>query len=382
MVHGEPTRKEERMNLLSLYTELKQFTSCKEFLDEFHITKKDLIITCSYIYEDFFKEYHLEGQVIYQDKYGAGEPSDEMIDEMIADIDPSYERIFGIGGGTVMDISKLFALKQMTPLVDLFTGKIKTEKKCPLILIPTTCGTGSEVTNVSIVGFPSLDTKLRLAVNELYADEAIFIPELIKHLPRSVFATSSIDALIHGIESSLSPLATPYSEVFGHKAIEMIIHAYQQIREQGFETLDNLLNTFLIASNFAGIAFGKAGCGAVHALSYPLSGKYHVAHGEANYALLTGVLRKYAQKECSAKYQQVISILAQALNCRKENVPEELEELLSVILPKKSLKSYGMVGTDIPAFADSVLTYQQVIMSHNPTVLSKEDIMDIYGNCF
>ncbi|MFR0911097.1 MAG: iron-containing alcohol dehydrogenase [Eubacterium sp.] len=236
------------MKLLSLCSGLNQFNSCKEFIDEFKITKNDLIITCSYIYDDFFKDFNLEAQVVFQDKYGNGEPTDEMIQKMIDSIDFSYERIFGIGGGTVMDISKLFALKQMTPLVDLFTGKIKTKKKCPLILIPTTCGTGSEVTNVSIVGFPSLDTKLRLAVDQLYADEAVFIPELIKHLPRGVFATSSIDALIHAIESSLSPLATPYSQIFGHKAMEMIIDAYKQIRDNGFDVLDSLLDTFLIAS--------------------------------------------------------------------------------------------------------------------------------------
>jgi len=267
------------MKLLSLQSGLNQFESCNAFLNEFEINKNDLIITCSYIYDDFFKSYDLPAQVIFQDHYGAGEPSDEMIEKMIAAIDPErpYERIFGIGGGTVMDISKLFALKQMTPLVDLFTWKITPEKKCSLILVPTTCGTGSEVTNVSIVGFPSLNTKLRLAADALYADEAVLIPELTKHLPHSVFATSSIDALIHAIESSLSPLATPYSKAFGHEAIRMIIHAYRQIRTQGFDCLDALMDTFLVASNFAGIAFGKAGCGAVHALSYPLSGKYHVA---------------------------------------------------------------------------------------------------------
>lgn len=371
------------MKLLSLQSGLNQFESCNAFLNEFEINKNDLIITCSYIYDDFFKSYDLPAQVIFQDHYGAGEPSDEMIEKMIAAIDPDrpYRRIFGIGGGTVMDISKLFALKQMTPLVDLFTGKITPEKKCPLILVPTTCGTGSEVTNVSIVGFPSLNTKLRLAADALYADEAVLIPELTRHLPRSVFATSSIDALIHAIESSLSPLATPYSKAFGHEAIRMIIGAYRQIRLQGFDCLDALMDTFLVASNFAGIAFGKAGCGAVHALSYPLSGKYHVAHGEANYVLLTSVLKKYATKECSPKYSEVIQILAGALECEPGEVTTRLDELLSVVLEKKPMHTYGATPDDVPAFAESVLTYQQVIMSHNPTALSMEDILDIYNDC-
>lgn len=370
------------MKLLSLCSSLYQFDTCKDFVENYNINEKDLIITCSYVYNDFFKDFDLKAQVVFQDDFGAGEPTDEMIEKMINSINFSYNRIFGIGGGTVMDISKLFALEQLTPLVDLFTGKFEPEKKCPLILIPTTCGTGSEVTNVSIVGFLSLDTKLRLAIDQLYADDAVFIPELISHLPASVFATSSIDALIHAIESSLSPLATPYSEVFGHKAIEMIIDSYIQIKNKGFQVLDSLLDTFLIASNFAGIAFGKAGCGAVHALSYPLSGKYHVAHGEANYALLTSVLKKYSEKQCSSKYDDVIEILAKALDCNKDKVTEELDNLLSAILPKKPLQEYGTVQRDIEPFADSVLTYQQVIMSHNPTVLSKQDIIEIYNDCF
>ena len=141
------------------------------------------------------------------------------------------------------------------------------------------------------------------------------------------------------------------------------------------------MDTFLVASNFAGIAFGKAGCGAVHALSYPLSGKYHVAHGEANYVLLTSVLKKYATKECSPKYSEVIQILAGALECEPGEVTTRLDELLSVVLEKKPMHTYGATPDDVPAFAESVLTYQQVIMSHNPTELSMEDIMDIYNDC-
>ncbi|MCQ4720652.1 iron-containing alcohol dehydrogenase, partial [Flavonifractor plautii] len=108
----------------------------------------------------------------------------------------------------------------------------------------------------------------------MYADHAVLIPELLEGLPFSVFATSSIDAQVHAVESSLSPKATPYTKLFGYKAIEMIIMGYQRIATEGREALLSLLEDFLVASNFAGIAFGTAGCAAVHALSYPLGGKY------------------------------------------------------------------------------------------------------------
>ena len=370
------------MKQLNLCSAIHQYPTCKEFVQDFDIKDSDLIITCRYLYEPYFKDYfeanRIKPQVIFQEQYGEGEPNDDMVNSMIDAIRPDYDRIIGIGGGTVLDISKLFALRQMTPLLDLFQGAIAPEKKCRLILVPTTCGTGSEVTNVAILGFQKLNTKLRLAAEALYADDAVLIPELINTLPVRFFATSSIDALIHGIESSLSPLATEYSKLFGHKAIQLIIESYRVIEKEGMDARDRLLDQFLLASNYAGIAFGKAGCGAVHAMSYPLSGKYHVAHGEANYVLLTAVLKKYAAKECSNNYRETMNVLAQALNCAPDQVVPELEKLLSVILEKQPMSYYGATADDLDEFTENVEKYQQVIMSHNPTVLSREDILDIY----
>ena len=93
------------------------------------------------------------------------------------------KRIIGIGGGTVMDLCKLFVLKQVSPVLDLFDGKIPVEKEKELILIPTTCGTGSEVTNVSVMALVSRNTKKGLADNALYADKAVLISPLLKPLP-------------------------------------------------------------------------------------------------------------------------------------------------------------------------------------------------------
>ena len=373
------------MKQLSLYSELHVLSSTKEFADAFKLGEKDLIITCRYLFEPYFSDLGITSQVIFQEEYGKGEPNDDMVNAMIGSVSGEYERVIGIGGGTVLDISKLFALKQMQPLEDLFLGKIKPEKKCDLILVPTTCGTGSEVTNVAIVGFNKLDTKLRLAADELYADYSVLIPQLIEKLPLEVFATSSIDALIHAIESSLSPLSTPFSKLFGHKAMQMILSGYSKIQSVGFEALDELRESFMLASTYAGIAFGQAGCGAVHAMSYPLSGKYHVAHGAANYALLTSVLKKYAEKEaagkCIAEYIETMQVLSNSLLCEVSEVPFMLDQLLGAILSKRPMRSYGTEASDVEPFADSVLKYQQVIMSHNPTLLSREDVIDIYKDC-
>ena len=103
-----------------------------------------------------------------------------------------------------------------------------------------------------------MGTKLGLVSPAMYADQAVLIPELLEGLPFGVFATSSIDALVHAVESSLSPKATPYTKLFGYKAIEMLIRGYQRIAMDGQESRIGLLEDFLLASNYAGLAFGTA----------------------------------------------------------------------------------------------------------------------------
>ena len=134
---------------------------------------------------------------------------------------------------TVIDIAKVLAVSAGDSLDSLYAAPDKIEKKRELIILPTTCGTGSEVTNISIINRTRLGTKVGLVSPHMYADEAVLVPELLNTLPFAVFATSSIDALVHAVESSLSPKATPYTKLFGYKAIEMIIRGYQKIAVDG-----------------------------------------------------------------------------------------------------------------------------------------------------
>lgn len=123
---------------------------------------------------------------------------------------------------------------------------------------------------MSITELASIHSKLGLADDSIYADDAVLIPELLKSLSYS-FGTSAIDAFIHAIESYVSPRANLYTRMFSRQAMEMILTGFRQILEHGQEYRMELLDDFLTASNLAGIAFGNAGTGAVHAMSYPLS---------------------------------------------------------------------------------------------------------------
>ena len=168
----------------------------------------------------------------------------------------------------------------------------------------------------------------------------------------------------------------------GYKAIEMIITGYQKLVSEGMDKLPQYMGDFLTASNMAGFAFGTAGCAAVHALSYPLGGTYHVPHGESNYALFTGVLYKYMEKKQDGEIAHLNAYLAELLHCDVKNVYNELENLLNHILPKKPLHEYGVTEADIPVFTENVLATQGRLTANNFVPLSRDDILDIYKNLY
>lgn len=373
---------EHTMKQFMMKPGIEQFDSCKEFAEKFEIGEGDLVITNEYIYQPMFGGMNLACEVLYQEKFGAGEPSDEMAESMYKAIQTTPKRIIAIGGGTVLDISKLFALKHVSPVLDLYDGKLPLEKDKELVLVPTTCGTGSEMTNIAILALKSRNTKKGLAAPEMFADTAVLIPELLNGLPFHFFATSSIDALIHAIESSLSPKASDYTKLFGYRAIEMILKGYMEIRDHGPEARIPYLKEFLIASNYAGIAFGNAGCAAVHALSYPLGASYHVAHGEANYAMFTGVMKNYMEIKSDGEIDKLNQFIAEILGCAKEEVFEELDQLLGCLITKKPLHEYGMTEEEIELFTESVVENQQRLLVNNFVPFDRDRIRKVYKELY
>ena len=214
--------------------ELHRFSSCKEFVEEFRLGASDLILTNEYIYQPYFRAMNLECAVLYQEQYGMGEPTDVMAEAILRDAAATgCNRVVAIGGGTVIDIAKVLAVGGGESIDELYGMAPELPKRRELVLIPTTCGTGSEVTNISILNRTRLGTKMGLVGPAMYADAAVLIPQLLEGLPFGVFATSSIDALVHAVESSLSPKATPYTKLFGYKAIEMLIRGISDDRPGG-----------------------------------------------------------------------------------------------------------------------------------------------------
>lgn len=139
------------MREILLKPQLHKFHTFEEFHKEFQIGKRDLLLTNKFIYDANMAELGIECQCIFQEQYGAGEPSEEMLEAIFADADPSaYDRVIAVGGGAIMDICKVLSVKRTGSIHDLFFKKCEVIHEKEVIAIPTTCGTGSEVTNISV----------------------------------------------------------------------------------------------------------------------------------------------------------------------------------------------------------------------------------------
>ncbi len=164
--------------------------------------------------------------------------------------------------------------------------------------------------------------------------------------------------------------------------MEMILTGYQTLLAEGKDQLPTMMEQFLRASNFAGLAFGTAGCAAVHAMSYPLGGTYHVPHGESNYAMFTGVLKQYLMLKPEGDITELNNYLAGLLHCEATEVYDALELLLNQILPKKALHEYGVKPEELAAFADSVMETQGRLMANNYVPLDREQVYQIYRSLY
>ena len=248
--------------MFRIVPKIQYYDTFAQFSQDFHLEKGDVLITNRWLYDPYIRPLALEIPVIFQEEYGKGEPTDEMIDAIGVELSRhNCRRLIAFGGGTIIDICKILSLFLPDRSEKLFTGEAEIKKARTLIAIPTTCGTGSEMTNVAIAELKSLKVKKGLAAEETFADLAILTPEPLQGVPDYVFATSSIDALIHAVESYLSPQATPYTQMYSLSAIQRIVEGFQTISKRGKNIADNrkdLLKDFCLAANFAGIAFGNA----------------------------------------------------------------------------------------------------------------------------
>ncbi len=382
------------MTGFSIPTEILEFDKFSQFVSQEKVNKDDLIITSERTYKHFIEPMKLDAQVIYREKYGKGEPTDEMVDAILSDLKTkTFERVIAIGGGTIIDISKVIAVSKADDCVDdLYDCSEKLKKIHPLIIIPTTCGTGSEVTNISVINRVRKGVKMGLASEAMYADKAVLIMEMLDSLPYKIFATSSIDAMVHSVESFLSPNGCSISYMFSKEALKKIIIAWKKTMDCGNKSEANEMYTnenwkkyaadFLIASNWAGIGFGYAGCAAVHACAYPLGSVYHIPHGQSNQLMFEAVMRKYKEIQPCGRINELESIIADCLGTKVDEAMEALYSLMNKILQCKPLHEFGVKEDDLTVFAANVIKTQQRLLKNNYVQLTEEQILEIYKVAF
>ena len=369
------------------------FDTCKEFAEAFRLNSDDLILSNAYIYEPYFGcMENLNCHVIFQEKYGAGEPTDVMVDAILADAAKTRcKRVIAIGGGTVIDIAKVLAVGGGESIDELYGMAPELPKRRELVLIPTTCGTGSECTNISVAivkdekdgVLTGGETKLGLVSDDIIPNKVCLIPELLKTLPYKPFACSAIDALVHATESFLSPhRKTMTSELFSEKAMDVILKGFKLIDEKGQDARFEYMDQFVTASFYAGIAFLKAGCGPVHGMSFPLGGTYHVPHGESNYMLFGAIMDYYDEHKPDGEIMKFKELVSSILGCEVKDAIPEMNALLQRILPLRPLRDCGFTEADFKAFPLSVEANQQRLMTNAYYPFDLESEEAIYRKCY
>ncbi|MDQ0219294.1 iron-containing alcohol dehydrogenase [Peribacillus cavernae] len=297
-----------------------------------------------------------------------------------------FELVIGLGGGSALDLAKLAAVLavhegKVEDYLNLSGTKKITQKGLPKILIPTTAGTGSEVTNISVLSLES--TKDVVAHNYLLADAAIVDPELTISVPAKVTAATGIDALTHAIEAYISVNASPTTEGLSLQAIRLISRSIRTAVNNGDDKQARI--DMSNGSYIAGLAFFNAGVAGVHALAYPLGGQFHIAHGDSNAVLLPYVMG-YIRKSCTKKMVDILNAIGgnSSFLSEEEASSKCVEELKRIVEDVGIPSTLGEFG--IPEDALDKLTEdgekQKRILARSPLELKKEDIRAIYQSAF
>ena len=310
------------------------------------------------------------------------EPPADIVDEGVRYIkETGTDIVIGVGGGSSLDVAKGASLLASNPgnVLDYCGIDLIPKRGLPKILVPTTAGTGSEVTRVLVVTDKRDNMKKAVYSNYAIADLAIVDPMLTLSMPSKVTADTGMDALVHAIETYVSMNATPFSDLLASKAIELI-GKYLSIAFAKNENLEARYNMAL-ASLLAGLAFASGGLGAVHALAYPLGTEYHLPHGRTNAIMLPHVMEfnlignhfRYATiAELMGKGEDIKDLKAKAALA-----VEAVIGLLNDIQIPYHLRDYGIPKEAIPKLVKEGMKQARLFVP-NPRNLSESDVEAIY----
>ncbi|SDD23378.1 Alcohol dehydrogenase, class IV [Terribacillus halophilus] len=293
-----------------------------------------------------------------------------------------YDVLIGLGGGSILDTTKLLSVMKTNDMsLDEMLGSDQVKQPgIPTVLIPTTSGTGAEVTPNAIVTLPEKELKIGVVSSYLLPNLVLIDAALTTGLPKPITAATGMDAFTHALESYISNKANPISDMFALEAIRLISANIETAYFNGgnIEARERML----IGSMYGGMALTAAGTAAVHAMAYPLGGKYKIAHGVANSMLLPHV----TQFNMDA-IETRLATVAEPMGIKKENqdekemaqaVVDRIVELTKILEIPQDLSAYGVQDSAIESMAVAALDVKR-LMDNNPKQLTKEDVKAIYG---
>jgi alcohol dehydrogenase class IV len=291
------------------------------------------------------------------------------------------QMLVGIGGGSPMDIAKTTAvmLTNKGPIGAYFGVNLVPKPGLPTILVPTTAGTGSEVTPIAILSDEGEKLKKGIVSPYLYATIGILDPELTTGLPPHVTAATGMDALIHAIEAFTSINATSITDMFNLRAMELI---YKNIRT-AYAKGDNIeaRAAMMEGALLAGIGFANAGVTAVHAFAYPIGAEFHIPHGVANSLMLPHVIRfnVLGNLDKFAQLAKPFGIPAEGLDNMQivDKVIAAIDRLTNDIKVPRHLADFGVKEKDIPMLAEGALKSVRLLVN-NPRNLTLDDAKNIF----
>jgi len=315
----------------------------------------------------------------------APEPKLSMVEaaaERVADRD----LVVGVGGGSSMDTAKLAAAlaNHDRPVRELLGTDNVPGETGPLALVPTTAGTGSEVTHIGVFA-DERDGGVKKVVfsPHLFADLAAVDPDLTKTMPPGVAAATGLDALTHAVESYVSLLRTPYTDVLARRAVELVAENLRPAVTQGPDN-DAARANMSLAATLAGQAFVNSGLGAVHALTYPLGMECGLGHGLANGVLLPHVMRYNVPAEVG-RFADLAALLGETRRPGEsdrqfaDRSVEAVFDLLEDVGVPTSIAAYGDFDrATFEEFADVAFEYSEHNVERNPRAMDREDVIAVF----
>ena len=282
--------------------------------------------------------------------------------------------VVAIGGGSIMDCAKAIAFlsKNKGDISDYIYNRLRSDEALPLVLIPTTCGTGSEGNGFAVLTNPENGDKKSLRCNAIVAKVSIVDPECMMTMPKKVLASVAFNALCHNIEAYTSRIAQPFTDALSLYAIDLIANNLVDVYngtagKDGWEKIT-------LASTIGGMVINTAGVTLAHGMEHPASGLKNIVHGQG-LAALTLVIIEASYKGNREKFSKIARIMG---GMTAEDCATKIRTLLRKLDLECTLSDLGIKEEDIPWMTENCMKVSAAGVMNNPVVFSKEEIAEIY----